>query len=427
MKRLDFRTPVAIAISLVVICMTATGTSAATPVQSSSAEVKTALLAGLDADLSTASGWVRQVGGMGYLGSQRTAIAGDVGVAYSALAQLRRRTTGDSSAAALSNDSAQFTRLDAILATLEGPKIALAALANLGRADFHQHFGYVRTMDAAGGTDPLSPIYAQTVAIESALQAVKFNLDQGVALLDVSAIGRYPGSLATLANARNAINRGMSALAVADQLRAQDLLIAGSIVHRYLAREQVISQIKGLFQLRLRVFQDRNLSAEERTNILGQINADLAALNELDKYVVESQDARNMAAELSKLANEPGVFLLIAPKADIMLAAADDRAAIRALNGLIHTLSARIAAAAARHKDVTHLNALKSDLIAQLAGASADIAPIDAEFEPMTAITSTQLSHDAIVIHGARIAISDANARLTTATSDAQQILDGTP
>jgi len=408
--------------------MTATATSAATPgsVQSGPTVNKSALLAGLDADLSSASALVMQVSHMGYLGTQRTAISGDVGTAYSVLAKLRTKTMADSLAAALDSDSVQYTRLHAIVTSLESPKIELAAVANSGLADFQQHFGFVRAMDAAGGRDPSSPLHNQTVAIESALRAVKFNLEQGVGLLDVSAIGRYPASLSTLAAARVAINRGRSALAVADQLRAEDLLLGASITHRYLARQQVTSETRGLIKLRLRVLRDRNLNAGELANLLGQINADLAAMSELDTFVVQGPDGSSMAAELYKLASEPGVFLLIAPKADIMLAAADDRAAIRALNALLPNLYARIAAVA-RHKDVTHLNALMSDLILQVAVAGADIAPIDSDFESMTAITSSQLSHDAKVIHDARIAIGDANARLTAATGDALQIIAVTP
>ena len=388
---------------------------------------KAVLLSAMDTDQAAASGMVMQINHLGYLGIRRTAIAGDVGVAYSVVAQLRRKTIGDTQPAALNTDSAQFSRVHIILAALEGPKVDLATRANSGRADLYQNFGFVRTMEAAGGTDPRSPIFVATRAVESALRSAQSSLDQGISLLDASSMGRYPASLSSLNAAADAINRGLSALVTADELRAQDKLLAGSIINRYLARQRVISEERGLARLGNRVAADRNLTPGELANVLRQIAADQAAMRELDAFVVGAPNGASIDAELILLASQPGVFLLIAPKADIMLAAADDRAATRDLNAIIPNLFLRIAAATARHHDVTGVTALLDDLIRQLAAAGQEIDPISAQFQAMTAVTASDVSHDGVLIHNAKSDLTDANQRLAQAKNDALQIIASTP
>jgi hypothetical protein len=386
---------------------------------------KAALLANLDSEQTVVRGWFLQVRQLVALGTDQRVMLGDLNVAGNALVQLRGRTVADTTAAALNLDSARFTSLHSSLISLEVPKIASATLANAGRLDFVRHTQLTRSLDLAGGRDPNSPIHAQTVALETVMGQAKADLDHGIALLDQATLSAYPHSLSLVASAQLAINRATAELVVVDQLAVQDQQLSSAIQGRIHLRDMVHGNVVALSKLRAQVSADPNLNAGERANLLGQINADLVALAQLDKWVVLAVNDTPQAA-LAHLMSEPGAFLVIRPKTYIMLAGAADRSAIAKLTAVEPTLQSRIAAAAAKHKDVTHLNALLTDMTAQLTAASAEIAPIDAEFESMTAFTATQLNSDGQVIRAANAALSLASNQLALATNDAGQILAAT-
>jgi hypothetical protein len=386
---------------------------------------KTTLLANLDSEQTLVRGWFQQVRQMVALGTDQRAIQGDLNFGGNAVVQLRGRTLADTTASALNLDSARYTSLHASLISLDGPKVALAALANAGRLDFVRHTQLTRSLDSAGGRDPNSPIHAQTVALEAAMAQAKADLDHGIALLDQATLNGYPHSLSLVASARLAINRATAEMLVVDQLAVQDQQLSSAIQGRIHLRDMVHGNVAALAKLRAKVSADPNLSAGERANLLAQINADLVALAQLDRWVILAVNDTPQAA-LAQLMSEPGAFLVIRPKAHIMLAGAADRSAIAKLTAVEPTLQSRIASAAAKHQDVTHLNALLSDMTAQLTAASAEIAPIDAEFESMTAFTATQLNSDGQVIKAANAALGLAGTQLALATNDAGQILAAT-
>jgi hypothetical protein len=381
-----------------------------------------ALLARLNSDQSIIQGWVAQVGQMSYLDGKRAAILDDLSFASAAVATLRSKTISDTSAPTLGADAAHFTTLNATLIGLEGPKIRLAARAN---EELAKHAVLLSAIESSGGLGASSPAHSQTVALLAKLRKARKNLDQAVALIDQATFKTYPGSRALLTLARSLLDQAAATLADVDRLAVQ-LPFSGAARTRNQLRTWILTESLALSDMRTRVAADPNLTTGERANLISQLDAVLAGFGKLNKLVLEGTSNTTIAADLAALMSQPDCFILIMPKAEIMLAGAADRAAIQGLTALLPTLRSRIAVVAAGHHDVTALNSLLSDVVAQLAGANTDIAPIDAEFESMTATTATQLSHDGQVIESTVALLKDANSRLTTAQTDANLILSAT-
>jgi hypothetical protein len=388
---------------------------------------KAVLLSGIQADENVVSGLMFQSGHqMGYLAPDGRAITNDVAHALELLGQLQRKTFNDSTAVTLAADQARFTYLHGAMTSLEGPKVGLASLANAGRAEYNDHLTFERMLGAAGGMDPNSPIHPQAVAFLQAMSAAKTALDRAVGLLDQATLASYPQSLALLPRAKSAIDLGTAKLQLVDQLAAQNVSLVAVVHERTQIRQEVSWSLRDLITLRGVVVGSPFLNTAERANLLTQIDADMVALRQLDRWSITAANGAAPGGELAKLNSEPGVFLLIRPKADIMLAGAADRSAVQKLMALLPYLGNRIARAAAAHQDVTVPTALLHDISVQLTAVAGDIAPIDAEFESMTAMTSGQIGHDYHVIKMAEAALTDANTRLAAARNDTAQIIAAT-
>jgi hypothetical protein len=376
------------------------------------------VLGRLSTDQSRLQSLIVQVDRMGFLDGNRAPILADLSSASASLLSLRTRTLTDTSPQALGADAALLSSLEAALGGLEEPKVRL-----VGRVDHEldEHSVLLRAIELSGGLALSSSAHAQAEALVASLRRVRADLDQALTLLDQATLSSYPGSHELLAPARSLIDRSQATLALVDRLAVQ-LPLQGALRTENQLRVWIMTTSLALDQARARVTSDLNLTVGERANLMSQLNADLAAFGQLSKLVGTGGNL-TVAGALSYLMNQPGTFILIIPKSDIMLAAAADRAAIQRLNVLVPTLQARIADLAASGKQVSGLRLLLSDLSAQVAGAGAELAPVDSEFETMIATTATQLDHDTQVIRITTVALEDASTRLTAASRDANEIL----
>jgi hypothetical protein len=378
-----------------------------------------ALVTKLNSDQSMVNALVVQVGQMTNLDGKRAPLIADLSAISNSLGTLKAKTLSDTSSTALGGDATRFSSLDSELRSFEAPKIRLAGRAN---AELAELSGLLGGIQASGGLVPTSPAHSKTVGLMNQLLTARSQLDQAVAGLDGATLVNYPGSRSWLSTARSLLDAAAATLVTVDRLAVQ-LPLPGASRARNEMRLWIITESLLLNQLRDRVKIDPNLTTKERNNLITQIDADLTAFGTVSKTILTGTGKATIGAELIALMNEKGAFILIVPKADIMLGAAADRSAINGLTSLIPTLQSHIAAVGAGHHDVTSLNLLLTDLTTQLAGASADIAPIDAELEAMTAMTATQLSHDGHVMLVALTALKDAQSRLSTASNDANVIL----
>jgi hypothetical protein len=372
---------------------------------------KAGLLTRLQTEQSIVHGWVVQVGQLGNLDGKRSAILADLSFGASSVASLYAKTLVDTSAAALNADAARASTLQTQLTLVEAPKVALATQANIALAAFYRLLRAIKL-----GVNPPTTVTLQ------GMTGAKANLDQAIALLAQASLSNYPGSRGLLNSARSLIDAAGAALAAVDRLAIHPPT-NGTAQARDVLAIRLNAEFTALTSLRAQVLTDPNLNSFERKNLLDQINRDLIALSQVFKCASSGAANNSCVAAFSNVI-DPGVLFLIRPKAEIILAGAADRAAIATLTALLPILQSRIATAAIHH-NVSNLNALLSDLVAQLAVASADIGPIDSELLPLTA-TAAQRSHDFQVINTAVAAMTEANHRLTTAQNDANLILAAT-
>jgi hypothetical protein len=300
--------------------------------------------------------------------------------------------------------------------SLEAPKVSLASLANKGYADLNV---LIQAIQLSGGLNPGSPVHTQVLGMLSKMHTSRADLDQAVADLDQATLGNYAGALVLLTQARSLVAQGLALLPDLKQ-QARHLPLANHAARPYEQRLGVFVDISTLSQLGQAVFADAHLTNAERSNLSNQINADLISLGRLNRCLALF-GSQSCQSQLKAFEDLDGL-LLIRPKTEIILGGADARSAINELSALVPILQIDINNAAAAHKNVSALNAMLSDMSSQLAGASADIAPIDSQLEPMTFGPGVR-NHDMTVMQGAIGALADANKRLTAAKSDATQIL----
>jgi hypothetical protein len=355
---------------------------------------------------------------MGYLGSLRTAILGELSSANTSLAHLYSKTLGDLTPDALNSDSASFSSLDSALTSLEGPRINKASAVNRALG---QYYTLLRRVEVSGGLNVNSPIHSQVTPIVQALHSADSNFGQALLLLSRATLAGYPGSLPLLSRAQAAIDRGTADLLTALGLASK--LQLASPAHRSQMPVTLDREFSRLLAVRAEVNADPNLNSDERAGLLQEINGELAALGQVSRCVAISHSTSCLTAFESLLGQ--GAFVLLRTKVDIVLAGAADRAAISVLNSMLPTLRSRITAAS-KHRDVTSLQAAMNLLVGQLAAAIADIAPIDSEFLPMTATTAAQRGADLMLVRRTMLALTDANSALTAAKNNANQILAGT-
>jgi hypothetical protein len=375
---------------------------------------KAMMLIALQNDQSRVHAWQAQVAGMGFLGIQRTAILGDLSSASNALAALYTQTASDTFPSALTADSHQIAITHSKLQSLEVVKIAMASRANVAYSDGDL---VARGIQLSGGLNASSPMHAQALAMRGQLTNAKGKLDQGVGLLGQATLNNY--TLGSLGQARSLIDQAVALLLALNQ-QVRHLPLQGAAQPRYQEQFNLNVDFSSLSQLRTTVFTDPNLNDGERGNLLTQINGELIAFGRLNRCIA-LLGINACGAELGTL-NQLDPRLMILPKAHLMLTSAADRVAVARLTALASTLQLAISAASA-HRDVSNLNSLLSDLQTQVAAANTDIAPIDSELEPMTVFPPSHRSHDLQAMQSALAALTDADAHLTTARSDAGQLL----
>ena len=403
----------AVAVAALLVC----GYAVQTPV--SAAVSKAALLNEETADSSMLKGWILQIDDMRALGNNRTVVYGDAAWALGKLSELHANTVADISDAALASDARRFNTLHASLASFEGPKVSLESTANQLWATVYLGEDSYRLLELAGGHNPSSPVHRQTDALGGAISYAEYQLNRADSLLDRATLAGYPRTAAMLPVARQALGLATGAVATINGITR--LPLPGGTLERGLLRESVCAQFQMLTKLKAEVLADRNLTPAERANLIAEINADILESGLLCSFLATG--AGGLKAEELWLIEQPGVFLPIRPKVEIMLAAAADRTALGKLSVEAGVLQFDIQRASLKGKDMTVAGALLADYRSQLAVAGADIAPIDSEFESMKAITPTQQNQDAIVARAALASVQDANTRLTLAVHEAAQIL----
>jgi len=394
-----------------------------TPAQAAPAmPTRATLIAAIDKDIAQLAAWQKDVGAMGRLGGAQTQMLNDLALLSAAFSTLRAKTLNDSLTAALGSDSQSFLSLHKVVSSLETTKIRIAEDFMLQRNRFEV---VMNKISLSGGLDVHSPIHSQAFALLAKMKTAKTDLDQAIAIVGVATFPNYPANQAALRGARSLVDQAATIIVAVDRSILALPLPATSKI-QFELKVWAFDMLQDLVNLRAKVLTDANLTSAERQNLFGQVNADIIAFGELHSFLLHGGHGSALAAELAKLLAQPGVFVLILPKADMMLAAADDRSAVAALNDLIPTLQARIAAAGATGRNVSGLNALLADLKSLVAAAASDVAPIDSALEPLVAITSTQRSHDALVIESAMTALRNAATSLEAAKTDADQIVAAT-
>ena len=387
----------------------------------SAAVSQASLLSGLDNDKGQLAVWSAQVNGLGNLVTARTPLLADLASVSSAVSTLRFQASGRLSQAALNAAFTTFLSLQREV-WFEGAKVHLALVANAYRGKF---FGDVSKLAIIGGSNPPAATSGPLASVRADLQAANSELNQAVSLLTGATAANYPADSTSIGAAQSILNEAAAHLSAAERLLAQ-MPVAGAGKAQVELKLWLLTVSTDLSRLRTEVVGSPDLTAAEKQNLLAEINADLVAFNQVYNYLAQGGHGRAMVDELARILAAPGVFILIFPKADIMLAAGADRSAIASLSGLVANLQSRINGSAANGADVSNLKSLMADLKAHLAVAAADIEPIDSEFEPMVAITSTQRSNDAQVITSAMNALHDAATNIAAARAEAIRIMSAT-
>lgn len=375
---------------------------------------KAAMLAYLQADQTRINGWTARLGEMIYLGKLRAPMSADLASGSTAVNALHQQTLGDSSSSALNADMRQIGALDASLMKLEDPKIGLASLANdaAGRVVL-----LVRIIEVSGGLDPSSPGHAQLVALQTPMKTANLDINQAVLILGQATLAGYPASLSLLFQAHALIKSAEAALQ-SIEMALRQLPVAKPLVGSVQKQAHLDVDLDSLNMLRIKVSGDPNLDSVERKNLLDEITSEMVAVGRLNRCVAIYGNG-GCNSESSTLQNlDP--YLLIRPKAEIMMANASARAAIAQLNDLLPSIESGIANASAQ-QDPARLHALVSDLTWQLTTASSELAPLDAELEPM-AFSPAQHIPDLELLQSAVAAVSDADKRIVAARTDAGQL-----
>ncbi len=386
------------------------------------APTRATLIVAIDKDVAQIAAWKKDLNAMGRLGGVQTPMLNDLTSLNSAFSTLRAKTLNDSATAALGSDSESFLALHRMVTSLESTKIRIAEDFMLQRVRFDV---VMNKISLGGGLDVHSPIHPQTLALLAKMKTAKNDLDQAIAMVGGATFPNYPANQGVLRSARSLVDQAATIIVAVDR-SILSLPLPGTSKIQFELKLWAFDMLQDLVNLRAKVLTDANLTSAERQNLFDQVNADIIAFGELYSFLLHGGHGTAVAAELAELLAEPGVFVLILPKADIMLAASDDRSAMTTLYALIPTLQSRIAGAAAKGRKVSSLNALLADLKSQVASAASGIGPIDAELEPLVAITSTQRSHDALVIESAMTGLQYAATSLAAAKTDADQIVAAT-
>jgi hypothetical protein len=388
----------------------------------SAAVSQASLLGGLDKDRALIASWSAQVSGFNNLGTARTPLQSDLSALANGVAALRTQSSGSLTPAALSADFSSYLSLHRTVSVFEGPKVHFASMANYERGLFNQDVGKAA---AIGSFDLRSPTYQPTASIRTHLRSADSELSQAVATLAGALASAYPGDSSSVGLAQLLLNQAATNLRAVERALVQ-LPVTGAAKVQVQLKLWILTVRGELSRLAGDVANSPDLTIAEKQNLMTQIQADIAAFNELYLFLAQGGHGRAVIAELAKLLAQPGVFILIFPKADSMLAAGADRSAIAALNSLLVTLESRVAVLAAGGANVTSLDSTLSDLESRLKTASADIAPVDSELEPMVAITSSQRSRDDAVLNAAMAALQDAASSLAAARADANRLMTAT-
>jgi hypothetical protein len=182
---------------------------------------------------------------------------------------------------------------------------------------------------------------------------------------------------------------------------------------------EISRRLTTLSNLSNRVSSSRVLTGSDKAALSSEISATVSGLNSLKATIDSDTTIAQLRADITKIATEYRVYLLVVPQASLVGAADGVLAAQPHFAQISSDLAARIAAAQAAGKDVAAAQAALDAMSAQVSNAVALATGLPAKLLPLTPADYNSGSARPILT-GARTDLGKARVDLRSAVADAQ-------
>jgi hypothetical protein len=179
---------------------------------------------------------------------------------------------------------------------------------------------------------------------------------------------------------------------------------------------------KTLASLAAFVNGSKGVTAADRAALTGQIASDAAGLGALKTAIDGQARLATLKLEIAQIAANYRVYLLVAPKVNLVNAADDVVALQPGFSRIATNLAARVAAAAAAGKDVAAAQTALTAMNSEVAAAVSLAAPIPGRLLPVTAAQSRAGIAGPILVQ-ARAALLSARDHLKNAVGDGRAVV----
>lgn len=224
-------------------------------------------------------------------------------------------------------------------------------------------------------------------------------------------------ALTIAATAALAVAPGPASAQTARQQQRQDaqLTFVKTRAHAEVERREA-----ELTRLQTQVNASTRVTASHRSTLLGQISSAADGLRGVDAKVQADTDVNTARADAQVIVTGYRVFVLVAPRTHIVIAADIDSAGAARLSAVADKLDAAIAQAQAKGKDVSGAKASLADMRAKVADAKAKAGAVPDSVLPLT---PAGYPGNKPTLVAARDSVQTARGDLRTAIADARAVV----
>jgi len=227
-------------------------------------------------------------------------------------------------------------------------------------------------------------------------------------------ISAIVGALLTLGlSASTALAIGVSASASVNATVNTGVVTAAMTRAKTRADQELTRRVTALNDLSVRIGQMKNISADDKTTLQGQLSNQVTALTSLQSQIDVEASSTALKTEVQSITDSYRIFALVMPQGRIYAAVDRISTITTYMTELGTKLQTRISAAQSAGADVTVANGAMTDYNAKVADAKSQAQAVITEVSPLVPDQG-----DKTVMASNTAALKDARAKITSAMKD---------